>query len=247
VRHGAAILEDLTAMLVEERPWHIRAEGIAIEALRASGIEYLGLRKTHIVKETPGSPKWRDAAPAEKSDVLENAGLGGKPIAEKADRTSMSLEAFASGEAHAFSVPWHAARILMLCEQFRRAVSRVAAPGQYRPSKQTVVEHMDEAASWAHEAGLHVQALWGKNFEGQTLKGIAAVNSARKGGAARRAETRPKTEYVLAAMKLLVAEGKSVSAAATIAANRRIGTSASANRALWHRHRADSAPRSTNL
>ena len=215
VQHAASLLDGLTAVMEEEKPWHTPAEEVAIEVLRTAGIEYRGLRETWVVEEPSGS----------KSLIAGVAGTGS------------TLDTLASNDRFAYTRPWHAARILVLCERFRAARSRVMEPGQYRPSKQTVAEHMDEAAFLAFEAGRHVQALWGKNFEGHALKGMAVMEYAIRGGEARRAQTRPKTNRVLEAMEPLVAKGMSEADAGRIVAKNGIGTSAGANRALWQRHR----------
>ena len=191
------------------------AEEVAIEVLRTAGIEYHGLRETWVVEEPLGS----------KSLIAGVAGAG------------VTLDAMASNDRFAYTRPWHAVRILTLCQRFRAAVSVVMGPGQYRPSKQTIAEHMGEAASLALDAGLHVQALWGKNFEGHVLKAIAAVKSPIRGGEARRAQTQLETDRVLEAMAPLVAKPMSAAAAARIVAKNGIGTSAKANRALWQRYR----------
>ena len=70
------------------------------------------------------------------------------------------------------------------------------------------------------------------------LRGKGTVRSAGEGGKKRRGKFKSTTRRVLAEMTRLVkAKKMSISSAAAIAANKGVGTSASANRALWNYHK----------
>lgn len=76
-------------------------------------------------------------------------------------------------------------------------------------------------------------------IEADAVVGQGVRRAARAGGSARAASAKQNRDKILGAMEILVADGKSVSSAAAIVANRGFGSSASANRKLWDRHKIE--------
>lgn len=85
----------------------------------------------------------------------------------------------------------------------------------------------------------YLTALLGQKQQNEThfLRGKKSVVSASAGGHARAEKSRSNTQAVLRAMERYIAAGKSVARAAELAQRNGHGTSAEANRKLWHRHR----------
>ena len=83
---------------------------------------------------------------------------------------------------------------------------------------------------------LHVQALWGKEFEAHSLKGMAIGEYASEGGRTAAAAHQIRSEPVLAEMERLIEDGHTIRAEANIAA-KRTGKNPEACRTLWYRRR----------
>lgn len=75
-------------------------------------------------------------------------------------------------------------------------------------------------------------------IEAGAMKAKSILAAAKAGGAARSANSKAQRDAVLDEMARLIGEGKSVSSAALIAANRGIGRSQDANRKAWSRHKS---------
>jgi hypothetical protein len=163
VSFAAAQLEQLAVFLEEEIPWEVQAEKLAIEKLTVAGIDYGGLRSTWVTEEPPGSQN----------------------LVQSAAGTGANLESLAEDDRFAFTALWHAANILKLCQDYGALLELILAPGDYFPEKDTVSSHMTEAAAIAYSVGLHAHALWGKDFETATLKGMAIPKNSKTGGDAR--------------------------------------------------------------
>lgn len=101
------------------------------------------------------------------------------------------------------------------------------------------VEIAKRAFNAGYSAARNIDELSIKeNLERSALQGNAVVAAARAGGEARAAAAKHNREAILSEMARLIGEGKSVSSAALIAANRGIGTSQDANRKAWNRHKS---------
>jgi hypothetical protein len=93
------------------------------------------------------------------------------------------------------------------------------------------------AARFAFTAGEKFELLRLKvKFEADAVRGISTAKAASDGGKSRREQLAPNTDKVLTEMRRLIADGRPVGDAAEAVARKDIGTSGSANRALWYRH-----------
>ncbi len=92
----------------------------------------------------------------------------------------------------------------------------------------------DDFTAGYHWRDLEILAY---QVEADAAVGQGIRRAARAGGHARAASAKEGRDKILRAMEALVAEGKSVSSAAAIVANRGLGASGSANRKLWDRHK----------
>lgn len=213
VSHAATLLGELAAFLAKELPWEAQAEKLAIEKLTNASIDYGGLRSTWVVEDPPRS----------------------RNLVQSAEGKGANLESIAQNDRFAFTSLWHAANVLKLCQDYSALLKLISAPGEYCPEKETICDHMREAAAVAYSAGLHAHALWGKDFEAATLKGMDTLRNAKRGGEARAVQLGSDTKRVVAEMAVLVDQGMSKRQAAQILASREIGSSPEANLQAWYR------------
>jgi hypothetical protein len=77
---------------------------------------------------------------------------------------------------------------------------------------------------------------WREKYKGHTVRGIGTLQAAKDGAEKRRELFEPQTQAVLAEMGRLVEQGHSIKRAAALTAQRGIGKSEVANRALWYQY-----------
>lgn len=101
-----------------------------------------------------------------------------------------------------------------------------------------LLEFAAEVASRAFVSGRHMQAAWGREFEGHAVRGMTALKSSGKGGEARRWALEPERRKILAEMARLLQRhpNRSVTWAAETAHSSGLGASPDANRKLWKQH-----------
>jgi len=98
-------------------------------------------------------------------------------------------------------------------------------------------EIMSEIAYLSFDAGRRTQAAWGKDIENLAFMGSKVHEGQKRGGDGRRQSLKQKKSMVLKEMKRLKEVGHSIENAARICAEKGIGTSLSANKAMWFRNK----------
>ena len=134
-----------------------------------------------------------------------------------------------------FTPFWHALNILNFCESYESNVVLVRELFEDGEVDEALLS-IQVASHAALEVGRSWEALRKKPYDLHALRGLKVKRAASVGGNVRKAQTAPNSRGVIARMKALIEQGKTVSNAAQIAWLGGLGTSASANRNLWYRH-----------
>ncbi|MBV7396846.1 hypothetical protein [Mameliella sediminis] len=129
----------------------------------------------------------------------------------------------------------HVDAALELLESLDFTTSLVTEQMDTEEDRTWLSEIIAEVAFASFTAGRHVQAAWGKELEQFVPTGRKVRQAQTRGGDARRGQTKEQSQAVLKEIQRLVSEGHPAKRAAELAAQKGIGTSASANRQLHYR------------
>lgn len=135
----------------------------------------------------------------------------------------------------------HAATSLALLDSTDFCVQAMANEidpvGEKPEDRDWLIEFAQEILYLGFHAGLHARAAIGKSMETDAVRGEKVLMAAVEGGNQRRVNTNPATVAVLREMQRLIDGGHTELRAAELSAAKGIGTSATANRKLYQRHK----------
>lgn len=209
-----------------------------------------GMEKTErhaLPKEAPS--EWKGAAKILALGELE-AEIDGHPPIASTSWASLRTEAETylretiaecgqkpmAGQAPGeLSQEQHCRDSLELLGAIDRATKLMSAEMDSDADGEWLVEVIAEIAEYAFVAGRHMQAAWGKPFEGHAVRGIKTLQSAAEGGAKRKGKLAADTPRIIAYMRELIAAGHSKKRAAQLAHKKGLGKSASSNSKLFYR------------
>ena len=224
-----ALLEGVPKVVViegvEQTERHVRPNEAPSEWKGAAKILALGELEAEIEGDPPASATSWAALRTEAETYLRET------IADCERETQGARDA---GE---LSREQHSRTSLDLLAAIDRATTLMCAEMDSDTDREWLAEVMAEIAEYAFIAGRHMQAAWGKPFEGHAVRGIKTIQSAAEGGRQRRGKVGPETAQILAHMQQLINAGQSQSRAAYHANIKGLGSSQSANLKLYQRMR----------
>lgn len=129
---------------------------------------------------------------------------------------------YAAKAADVFSEEWYAGQIHILCRLINNNRESTYEGHLLRIYQ---IAEFEKDREWRHDFGSMVK------------RDIHGIKSRKRGGHERKKQTAPATMKVLMSMQKMIGKHITVSRAAELTAQKGIGTSKSANRQLWNRHK----------